>query len=64
MYPNNCLAFFRLRKAVNESDTLTHSGLNERQKAKKQGVIAVQRKLLLLTYSLWKTGREYLENCA
>ena len=43
---------------------LFYTQLKERQKVKKQGVIAVQRKLLLLTYSLWKTGQDYLEKCA
>lgn len=41
-----------------------YSQLNERQKSKKQGVVAVQRKLLLLTYSLWKSGQDYLEQSA
>jgi len=48
----------------NSTMKLFYTQLNQRQKAKKQGVIAVQRKLLLLTYSLWKTGQDYLENCA
>ncbi|MEP0373140.1 MAG: IS110 family transposase [Balneola sp.] len=33
--------------------------LNERQQAKKQGVIAVARKLLILIYSLWKNEETY-----
>jgi len=49
---------------TNKTMKVFYTKLNERQKAKKQGVIAVQRKLLLLTYSLWKTDQEYLENCA
>lgn len=49
---------------TNKTMKLFYAQLNERQKAKKQGVIAVQRKLLLLTYSLWKTGQDYLEKCA
>lgn len=49
---------------TNNTLKLFYTQLNERQKAKKQGVIAVQRKLLLLTYSLWKTGQDYLEKCA
>ncbi|QJD98160.1 IS110 family transposase [Mucilaginibacter robiniae] len=49
---------------TNPAMKLFYAQLNERQKAKKQGVIAVQRKLLLLTYSLWKTGQDYLEKCA
>ncbi|GAC1313846.1 MAG: IS110 family transposase [Mucilaginibacter sp.] len=49
---------------TNKTMKLFYTQLNERQKAKKQGVIAVQRKLLLLTYSLWKTGQDYLEKCA
>lgn len=36
--------------------------LNERQQAKKQGVIAVARKLLILMYSLWKSGQPYNPN--
>jgi hypothetical protein len=27
-------------------------------------IIAVQRKLLLLVFSLWKSDQEYLEKCA
>ena len=49
---------------TNKTMKLFYTQLNERQKAKKQGIIAVQRKLLLLTYSLWKTGQDYLEKCA
>jgi hypothetical protein len=41
-----------------------YNKLNERQNAKKQGIIAVQRKLLLLVFSLWKSNQEYLEKCA
>lgn len=33
--------------------------LNERQQVKKQGVIAVARKLLILMYSLWKNNTPY-----
>ncbi len=33
--------------------------LNKRQKSKKQGVIAVMRKLLVLIYTLWKNSQEY-----
>lgn len=36
--------------------------LNERQQAKKQGVIAVARKLLILIYSLWKNNTVYDPN--
>ena len=49
---------------TNKTMKAFYTKLNERQKAKKQGVIAVQRKLLLLTYSLWKTDQDYLEKCA
>jgi transposase len=49
---------------TNKTMKVFYTKLNERQKAKKQGIIAVQRKLLLLTYALWKTDQEYLENCA
>ena len=49
---------------TNKTMNLFYTKLNERQQAKKQGVIAVQRKLLLLTYSLWKSGQQYLEKCA
>lgn len=49
---------------TNQTMKLFYTQLNERQRAKKQGVIAVQRKLLLLTYSLWKSGQDYLEKCA
>ncbi len=49
---------------TNKTMKLFYTQLNQRQKAKKQGVIAVQRKLLLLTYSLWKSGQDYLEKCA
>ncbi len=36
--------------------------LNERQKTKKQGIIAIMRKLLVLVYALWKNGQEYDPN--
>ena len=49
---------------TNKTMKIFYTQLNERQRAKKQGVIAVQRKLLLLTYSLWKSGQDYLEKCA
>jgi hypothetical protein len=42
--------------------TVFYKKLNERQKAKKQGIIAVQRKLLLLVFSLWKSEQEDLGN--
>jgi hypothetical protein len=38
---------------------LHYQQLNERQQAKKQGVIAVARKLLILIYSLWKNEQPY-----
>ena len=36
--------------------------LNARQQAKKQGIIAVARKLLILIYSLWKSEQPYEPN--
>jgi transposase len=36
--------------------------LNARQQAKKQGIIAVARKLLILIYSLWKSEQPYDPN--
>ncbi|MDB4919743.1 IS110 family transposase [Mucilaginibacter sp.] len=49
---------------TNKTMKVFYNKLNERQKAKKQGIIAVQRKLLLLVFSLWKSDQEYLEKCA
>ena len=43
----------------NEALSLHYRQLNERQQAKKQGVIAVARKLLILIYSLWKNEQPY-----
>lgn len=34
--------------------------INQRQKAKKQGTVAVMRKLLILIYTLWKKNEEYI----
>ncbi|MEX0811978.1 MAG: IS110 family transposase [Chitinophagales bacterium] len=36
--------------------------LEQRQATSKQGVVAVMRKLLVVIYSLWKSGRKYNEN--
>ncbi len=36
--------------------------LNARQNSKKQGIIAVMRKLLILVYTLWNNGQEYDPN--
>jgi transposase len=36
--------------------------INERNTSKMVGVIATQRKLLTLMYTLWKTDQEYIEN--
>ena len=36
--------------------------INDGKKVKKQGVIAVMRKLLILIYTLWKKEEEYIED--
>ena len=46
----------------NKALSIHYQQLNERQKAKKQGVIAVARKLLILMYSLWKSEQPYNPN--
>ncbi len=45
-----------------ENMRVFYERLNTRQKVKKQGVIAVMRKLLVLIYTLWKSGQEYDPN--
>ena len=43
----------------NEYLKLFYQQLNNRQAAKKQGVLAVARKMLILIYTLWQNGQEY-----
>ncbi len=38
---------------------IIYQQLNQRQAAKKQGVMVVAKKLLLLIYALWKNSTEY-----
>lgn len=47
--------------AGNNNPTLIpfYERLKDRLPAKKQGIVAVMRKLLILIYTLWKTGEEY-----
>ena len=39
-----------------------YNRINESRTIKKQGLIAVMRKLLILIYTLWKKEEEYIEN--
>ncbi|MDA3893986.1 MAG: transposase [Salinivirgaceae bacterium] len=39
-----------------------YNRINEGRTTKKQGVVAVMRKLLILIYTLWKKDEEYIEN--
>lgn len=50
--------------AGNHNPTLIpfYERLKERLPAKKQGIVAVMRKLLILIYTLWRTGEEYDPN--
>lgn len=43
----------------NELMKIIYQQLNQRQAAKKQGVMVVAKKLLLLIYALWKNNTEY-----
>lgn len=43
----------------NELLKIYYEQLNKRQASKKQGVIVLSKKLLLLIYALWKNGTEY-----
>lgn len=43
----------------NDHLKLFYQQLNKRQASKKQGVLAVARKMLILIYTLWKNGQEY-----
>jgi len=43
----------------NELMKIIYQQLNQRQAAKKQGVMVVAKKLLLLIYALWKNSTEY-----
>ncbi len=58
--------FMPAMNAVRSNTTLKnfYEKLNERQSCKKQGIVAVQRKLLILIYSLWKGDTEYRPNMA
>ncbi len=46
----------------NKSLRVFYQRINEDRQIKRQGVIAVMRKLLILTYTLWKKNEEYDEN--
>ncbi len=46
----------------NEEFQSFYKRLNERQAYRKQGVVAVMRKILVLVYTLWKNGQEYNPN--
>ncbi len=50
--------------AVQHNRTLKvfYNRINEGRTIKKQGLIAVMRKLLILIYTLWKKDEEYVEN--
>ncbi len=41
---------------------MNYERINERKASKMIGVIATQRKLLILMYTLWKTDQDYIEN--
>lgn len=43
----------------NENLRVFYSRLNEKFNYKKQSLVAVMRKLLILTYTLWKSGEDY-----
>ena len=43
----------------NELMKISYQQLNQRQAAKKQGIMVVAKKLLLLIYALWKNSTEY-----
>jgi len=43
----------------NELLKIQYEQLNKRQASKKQGVVVLSKKLLLLIYALWKNGTEY-----
>jgi len=43
----------------NELMKIIYQQLNQRQAAKKQGLMVVAKKLLLIIYALWKNSTEY-----
>ena len=46
----------------NKTLKVFYNRVNEGRTIKKQGLIAVMRKLLILIYTLWKKEEEYIEN--
>ncbi len=46
----------------NKTLKVFYNRINEGRTIKKQGLIAVMRKLLILIYTLWKKDEEYIEN--
>lgn len=50
--------------AARSNNTLKvfYNRINEGRTIKKQGLVAVMRKLLILIYTLWKKNEEYIEN--
>ncbi|NJX16964.1 transposase, partial [Tamlana crocina] len=46
----------------NENLNKFYSRLNEKFNYKKQSLVAVMRKLLVLIYTLWKSGEDYNQN--
>ena len=46
----------------NKDLKIFYDRVNEGRTIKKQGVVAVMRKLLILIYTLWKKDEEYIEN--
>lgn len=58
--------FMPAMNATRSNNTMKsfYEKLNERQASKKQGIVAIQRKLLILAYSLWKGDVEYESNRA
>ena len=46
----------------NKTLKIFYERVNENRTIKRQGLIAVMRKLLIIIYTLWKTDKKYIEN--
>jgi len=56
--------FMPAMNAIQKNNNLKrfYERVNENRRVKKQGLVAVMRKILILIYTLWKKDQEYIEN--
>jgi len=59
-----CALYMPAMSSIQSNKTLKtfYERINEGRTTKKQGVVAVMRKLLILIYTLWKKDEEYIED--